>query len=435
MMDSQSVSICNSDSKTVPMRSSALSLIGWAMIMHYLCFLPVMTGVSFGLDFLTRQDYKDFPGFLIHQPESNLLTAYASWDGAWYADIVRSGYKYDPKEGSHVVFFPIYPSLASLVSWITGASPELALLLISHTALIGSLAVLKLYLADRFPHWAPDRRDFVVIAMLCLPCSAFLRMAYSESLFLLFILVALYGVQRQWHPWEVAVCFGAASGVRAVGAGLVLVSVYYAWTNAPATTLTASPLAPVWRLARCLFMIPLSLWGLIGFMTYLYLEFGDPFVFQSNHVHYDSRSGLPVDQKLWNLITLEPIWSVYTGDSLSHWTTYEPVQNPQFTLRFMNPIYFALTCTLIGLGKCAGILNRYELLLSAILVAIPYVTKGHDGGMLGMGRYMSVVFPAAIVLGYFLWKLKPDFRSAITGLGFSMVALNSAQFAAWYMFF
>jgi hypothetical protein len=393
-----------------------------------------MAGVSFGLDFLTRQDYNDFPGFLINQPAGTLLTAFASWDGAWYADIVRSGYKYDPLEGSHVVFFPAYPSLAWLVSRMTGASAELSLLLVSHASLVGSLAVLRMYIETRFPDWRSSKCNFAGVVLLCLPCSMFLRMAYSESLFLLFILAASYGILRRWRPWEVAICFGAASGVRAVGAGLVLVSVYYAWTSARPITQPTTLVALVWRLARCGVIVPLSLWGLFGFMAYLYFEFGDPLLFQSNHVHFDNRGGLPAVDKLRNLLTLEPIWSVYTGDSLQHWTTYEPVHNPLFTLRFMNPLYFVLTCVLIGLGKHIGLLNRHELLLSAILVTIPYVTKGHDGGMLGIGRYMSVVFPAWIVLAHFLWRLKPDLRAAVAGCGFSLIAINSAQFAAWYMF-
>lgn len=432
----ESPSVLNLDSDLAATATTriheTLRNLTWAVTVHYLCFLPVLAGVSFGVDFLKTQDYRDFPGFLIDQPPTTFLTGFASWDGAWYTDIARSGYKYDPRQGSHVVFFPLYPCLGWILSRLTGLREEISLLLISHSALIGAIALLRQYVRARFQDWPADKCDFALIALLCLPGSMFMRMAYSESLFLLLVVAGAFGILRRWDPLAVSACFGAASGIRAVGAGLVLLSIYYAWNF---TGKSGQPLSRLSRASLSLAVIPVSLWGLIGYMEFLYWQYGDPLLFQSNHIHYDSRSGSPVLEKLWNLITLEPVWSVYIGDSKRHWTTYEPVLNPLFTLRFMNPVFFGLACAMVIVGGCQKLLNRYELLLCAILVGIPYATKGHDGGMLGVSRYMSVVFPAWIVLAHILWQMPADLRAAITGIGFALLAINSAQFAAWYMLF
>ena len=98
------------------------------MMVAYSTILLVAFGVLFGTEYLTRQEYNDFPGVAISQPATSFLNAFANWDGVWYADIVRQGYTYDPSEGSYVVFFPVYPALGWVVSKLTGMTAVPALL-------------------------------------------------------------------------------------------------------------------------------------------------------------------------------------------------------------------------------------------------------------------------------------------------------------------
>ncbi len=422
----------DSTSKSVkPGRWWSLARAGvWAAVVHYLCFLPVLGGVLFGRDYLTRQNYDNFPGFMMDQPLSNDLNAFANWDGVWYADIASKGYTHNPDEGSYVVFFPLYPLLGRAVMKLTGLDAVLSLLMVSHLCLIGSIAVLRRYLAHRFPDWSTAQCDFATVIPLCLPPSMFFRLAYSESLFLLIILLGMYGMERRWRPWIVALLFGAAAGTRAVGAGLSLVAMYYTWQ---ATAVAGRALA-IRRIAYTLAVFPLSLWGLLMFMGMLWSQFGDPLLFQTNHAHYDHRTGLPRGEKLWNLVRLEPIWSVYFGQTRNLWTTLEPVKNPLFVQRFMNPINFVVACGLVGAGGVQKLLNRRELLLSLVLLGIPYVTKGHDGAMVGMSRYVSVVFPAWIVLARVVWSCPEYARTIYVAIAVAFLAINSAQFAAWYIY-
>lgn len=332
MMDNLLDSIC----KTWPSERwwSLVRRGVWAAVVHYLCCLPVLCGVLFGRDYLTRQNYDNFPGFMIDQPPSNDLNAFANWDGVWYADIATQGYIHNPDEGSYVVFFPLYPLLGRAVMMLTGLNAVLSLLVVSHLSLIGAIAVLRRYLEQRFPDWTAAQCDLATIVPLCLPHSMYLRFAYSESLFLMMVLLGMYGMERRWRPWVIALLFGAAAGTRAVGAGLSLVAMYYTWQ---ATTVAGRPLA-IRRIAYTWAVFSLSLWGLFMFMGMLWSQFGDPLIFQSNHAQFDHRTGLPWGQKLWNLVTLEPIWSVYFSETRNHWTTFEPVQTDTVLVAQREPV-------------------------------------------------------------------------------------------------
>ena len=167
-----------------------------ATAFYILGLIPVLFGVWFGVDYLQPRNYHDFPGFMITQPDprGGVLQACANWDGVWYTDIARDGYKYSPDEGSYVVFFPMYPCLGRAVAKAVGVSEQTALLIVAHVALILAILVLQKYVALRFSGSTLAVSDGSVLCLLLLPASFFFRMAYAESLFLLWVLLVLYGM-------------------------------------------------------------------------------------------------------------------------------------------------------------------------------------------------------------------------------------------------
>jgi hypothetical protein len=405
-----------------------------ACALYYLTLLPVLTGVWFGVDYLEPRDYHDFPGFAISQPkERSLLQGFANWDGVWYADIARDGYAYSPHEGSYVVFFPLYPALGRLVAQATGLDERLALLVVSHGALVLSIVVLQKYAALRAPSPGEEFPDGVLLSLLLFPGSFFLRMAYAESCFLLCVALLLYGLERRWPLAALAVIAGAGTGLRAVGVALTLVvAVQLAlqvWYEGGPLMRRAGRLA-----ARVVWTVPVACGGLLCFMALLWRQFGDPWVFQTNHAEFNYRHAVPFGEKLLHLVTLEPFWAPYVNGSSTTWLGRSSTDNPLFSLSFMNPIYFLAISGLVVAGVWKRWLNRHEALLAGLLLAIPYVTKGHDNGMLGMTRYASVVVPAYLTCGRLYVAVPQVLRVVALACGALALGLYSALFAAWHIF-
>src|SRR2546423_390421 len=60
------------------------------------------------------------------------------WDAGWYSRIARQGYAYEGNNliQNDVVFFPLYPLLARVVSLLSGLPEHVSLLLISNVAIL-----------------------------------------------------------------------------------------------------------------------------------------------------------------------------------------------------------------------------------------------------------------------------------------------------------
>ncbi len=405
------------------------------MMVAYSTILLVAFGVLFGTEYLTRQEYNDFPGVAISQPATSFLNAFANWDGVWYADIVRQGYTYDPSEGSYVVFFPVYPALGWVVSKLTGMTAVPALLVVSHVCLLATVGMLLAYVRERHPLASDDVAEMAVLGLCGFPATFFFRMAYSESLFCLQVIGILYGMHRRWPLTVLALLIGLASGTRTAGVALMPCFAWHVWRQWCENGHVGFRFADFARRSIAgVGLMVLCCWGLLAYMTFLGVQFGDPLAFHTNHHHYDARGGVAWPTKLWHLVTFEPIWSVFVSARPQHWTTYEPIQNPLFVLRFINPIYFVGTCWLIVLGWRRGWLDARETLLAAGLLLIAYVTKGHDNAMQGHARYASVMIPAYISAGFLLASLPVLVRILLMMLSAALLFAYSALFAAWYIF-
>jgi hypothetical protein len=167
-------------------------------------------------------------------------------------------------------------------------------------------------------------------------------------------------------------------------------------------------------------------------MLYLHFAFGDAFAFAQAHKDWVVRRDLPFPDRLWSLATLEPIWSVYVPSSEAYWARYDYVDNPLFSLHFWNPIYFVACAVLIGVGAWKRWLSLPEVLLSAGLLLIPYLTHSYRAVFMAHGRYAASVFPMYRVLGHLAARMPPDVLALVAGILTVKLALFSALFAAWY---
>jgi hypothetical protein len=262
---------------------------------------------------------------------------------------------------------------------------------------------------------------YVLLVMGLFPAGFFLRMAYSESLFLLLVVLVLYGIRRRWHPLIVALLAGMATAARPTGIALLLPLTLYLWHEAPGRGAFVR---------RLVLYGTIGCWGLAAYAGYLYAAFDEPLAFAAAQQNWRVRPETPLGQRLLDLATLEPVRSVYDAGSPGYWGRVSPA-SPFLSLPFANPIYWLAAVGLLALGGFKRWLNRYELWLGAALLAIPYVTRGHEMCLASAGRFACVAFPCYLVAGRLLSRLGYAAALVLAVLAL-LLATYAALFAAGY---
>jgi len=199
----------------------------------------------------------------------SLLEMFFRWDCYWYMRIVENGYSYVPGQMSNVNFFPLYPILVRLFSYLTG-DPMLAGFIISNAALL--LAAVFLYKLARldFTGSVPSK---AVLYMLVFPASLFFSVFYSEGLFLFLTVSSFYYARKgQWAAASALGFFAALT--RSVGV-LIFIPLLMEYLN-----INFGSLKPDFRKLRAdigyLLLVPA---GLLIHMAYLQFTFGDSLLF------------------------------------------------------------------------------------------------------------------------------------------------------------
>lgn len=369
----------------------------------------------------------------------NLLDEFARRDGQHYKQIVERGYEYHVGRQSVVAFFPAYPLLARALAWLTGLNSVWAMLVVSNLSLLAAFALMEIYLQGHSasdglvhsdlaenanPRQSLDAGTFALLAMGVFPTAVFFRMAYSESMFLCVCILCMLGIRRGWPLPAIALLVGLATAVRPVGVALVLPM---AWHVARRSDSKAS------IVRRLAYSIPLGCWGLIAYMAFQYARFGEPFAFSLTQQNWRIRPDTGLFNKLWSLVSWEPIWSVYNTQAAGYWRHFDGAASALFSLQFANPIYFVGAICLVAVGAWKKWLNSYEILLSVGLLAIPYATRAYEMGMVSQGRYAAVVFPVYIVLGQLLGRLPAAVAIALLILSGGLMVLYAALFAMDYL--
>ena len=127
------------------------------------------------------------------------------WDGQWYWVVASSGYPTDlPLDAAGNVtqnawaFMPLYPAVSRALSTVLGGQYPLAAIVVSLVA--GYFACLALFhlLRERID---PTAAMWAVAFLAAGPLAALFQMGYAESLFLLWLLLALLVLVRRRFGW------------------------------------------------------------------------------------------------------------------------------------------------------------------------------------------------------------------------------------------
>jgi hypothetical protein len=385
-----------------------------SLLCYALTTAVVLLGVMFGYRFIDGPAQK-----------GSLVSAFARHDGVWYKKIVSDGYFYDPDKRSSVAFFPLYPLLATALIRVTGLAPETALLIVAHACLAITFVLTTVYVHGKTAI-PPSLGNYVLLSLGLMPATLFFRMAYSESLFILVSVLALWAMTRRWPLLVVALIVGLATAARPVGVGLLAPFLLYCWHR----------LATYREFAlKTAFLLPIACWGLAAYALYQGICFGEPLAFVKTQSHW-GRSPDDWSDKLFALLSYEPIWQIYDPGSPSYWGTGEPYpRNPLFCWRAVNPPYLIFTVIIIALGVVKRWLSSYETSLAVALLLIPYCTRAYEMFMASQARFAAAVFPVYLVLGHILVRLPGSVAGALLGVSAFLLGAFSALFAAGYWIF
>lgn len=137
-------------------------------------------------------------------PQATIGDLVAGWDATWYWFTAVNGYPTDlPRtEAGEVAenswaFLPLYPYLAAALGGLTGSWPAAALTI---SLVAGYLACLVLHRLLR-AHLDGPASMWAVLFFASGPLAALFQVAYAETLFLLWLLLALLCVELRRWPW------------------------------------------------------------------------------------------------------------------------------------------------------------------------------------------------------------------------------------------
>lgn len=147
------------------------------------------------------------PGYKVTTPtpeSPGYLGVVSNWDGQWYRTIAENGYPTTlPEVGGEVVpnewaFSAGYPFLVRLLMIIARIEFPLAATIVS--VVCAAIAVVVLYGMVR--EWMDDyAATTLVLALCCFPSAPVLQVAYTESMSLLLVVLALRALSHRRHGW------------------------------------------------------------------------------------------------------------------------------------------------------------------------------------------------------------------------------------------
>jgi hypothetical protein len=193
----------------------------------------------------------------------------SNWDGQWYLSIATHGYPSTiPRDSAgHALqnqwgFYPAYPLIVGAIMRLTGLSFMLVAPLLS--VLLGAAAVTVMF---RLMNQVAGR--FTASATVLLTCTYMaapaMQIAYTESLALLLVCIALLLLHNRRYGWLVPVLVMLAL-TRAVALAFVPVLVVHGIARYRRRCVEPFPVPDRWRVAglACLAVVVTGLWPAIA---------------------------------------------------------------------------------------------------------------------------------------------------------------------------
>lgn len=320
-----------------------------------------------------------------------------TFDGQYYQTIAIHGYR----SFDLFAFFPLYPLTINAMAKIIGNTYIAGIFISWIFALLGLFYLYKLFRLDvneKSTLWA-------IFYFLIYPAAVVYATIYSESMFLFFVVLALY--QARTKKWCLASIFGfLASLTRLPGLILLPVLLVEFYTqNKNETKNKASNLNLIY-----LILIPLGTILYFYYIGRLSGNFLAPITTQSFYARQEPSltSFFQVFKNIFNIFKI-PFFSYRLS-------SFELL----ITLFFTINIYFMIK---------SKIRTSY-ILYAIMLILIPLST----GNTTSMTRFLSVSFPHFLFFGT-VANINPYFKYLLTLLFAILMIICTVRFINWYWVF
>jgi Gpi18-like mannosyltransferase len=298
-----------------------------------------------------------------------LITEWYRWDSGHYATIASQGYR----AVFQTAFFPLFPLLERIgVGTHITHNPFIAGLAISNLADLGMLMVLYQIIKEDFDEHQALR---TVLCLSVFPSAFFFASAYTESLFLLLVMLSFYQI-RHGHFW-VAGLFGFfACLTRSAG---IFLFFPFAYEYLQRKQLRIDILA-----------IALPFTGIGVYCGYCFIKFKDALAWDHAQSVWHHQFHWPWDSLL---LTFQ---AINEGPGLLSFQTLHNILD-------LCSVLFALgmiVLMIIGpyrLSRDRIIYAVYGVPLLLFLLSVPIIGD-HPVPMQSMPRYMLEVFPVFVVV-------------------------------------
>ncbi len=334
---------------------------------------------------------------------------YANWDGQWYKYILmKKGYDEAGLNNSPIVFFPLYPLLGAVVYSITGFTQEFSLLIVTLVSLALFARQWRIYGQIRLD--SVDLADNALLFVLFCPASYFLRMTYTESLYLFLLTVLLYGFVKRWPLYWLIAIAGLITATRSQGIAAAFAVGVHVWRR-------DAGMPCLHRVFRMIMYTGLSAWGLIFFMCYQWAFHGSPFLFLDRQKAWGSFGW--GEGRIEDLLVFRPLWEFFTSGG---W------RNPGFYPRLLlDEGEWLSAVVLLILGIYKRWLIAEEIVVATLTLGIAYIT---ERWMSSVGRYSILALPCFLVLARALKQ--PRTVMLVIAVLSALMFLNAGMFAMWY---
>lgn len=350
------------------------------------CISGYYEGISLSPANITNESLFPYHGISAHNVV--LVAIWQRFDANWYLVIAQNGYGH---VSGDVHFPPFYPIVIRLSSGILG-DQIISALLIAQLALYYLVKLLYDLFADWGDEWISPK---ALLFLLIFPTSFFLFSAYTEAIFMIFVLLCLRAIENSKWPWAGLWVFCAIL-TRLQGVALLLPFVWgllqTRWRNVKLIDLFFGTLGPV-----------------VAGGVYLLIRAkgGDPSVIPFTETNLHARIAPPWENVIYS------VQYIYNGLA-----GYIDILNLIMFILFsvLLVVYWKKIPTEFGLFSAASI-----VLLTMRLVDTQPLNS--------MIRYLLTVFPV-----FFLFGMFAENRWINRVMVVSFLILNlflSAQFFLW----
>lgn len=395
-------------------------------VIHWLLVqIPATYAMRFGVPNAPSPPYGELPppmAGLAHW----IVEPLRNWDGLWYRLIALEGYA-GGMQSARAAFWPAFPGIMHGGRLLTGWQVETVGYLVANLAFLGALLILYRLITYDYGDQEVAKRTLWALALF--PTSLFFSAVYTESLFLLFVVAALF-LWRRDKVWLAGLVAIGAALTRSGGVFLILPFLALLWDRNRREWRDYFPdIIPAFFPA-----LGPAIFGVI-----LQRDQGNWNAFIDVQEQWNRYNALPWETLQCAISTCHTLGGEPDGISWAWWhsltanPTWATLTSTEWRASVANSDVLELAVTILALGLALIGLRVLPLYYSAWVfpgLLIPLLQPSEVHALMSMPRFVLVLFPLFVVLAMLLrpgWIRIPAIIVSVT-----LLVVLTTQFALWY---